>query len=136
MNLPWIVWFIFRLRGSRDINRLSDKILLYIFSLLLPQDVNISAQVALLNIKEKLYILFWYKISNFNNEILVLQFIHRRNWYFLYVKIMLFPQINIMLSITIQCTLVYVYFVLLRRCVDDGDSCVLLIVCGWSNAMN
>ncbi|XP_078313389.1 uncharacterized protein LOC111129939 isoform X5 [Crassostrea virginica] len=34
-----------RLRGSRDINRLSDKILLYIFSLLLPQDVNISAQV-------------------------------------------------------------------------------------------
>nr|XP_011434604.2 uncharacterized protein LOC105333367 isoform X7 [Crassostrea gigas] len=34
-----------RLRGSRDINRLSDKILLYIFSLLMPKDVYISAQV-------------------------------------------------------------------------------------------
>ncbi|XP_048738031.1 uncharacterized protein LOC125652709 isoform X3 [Ostrea edulis] len=34
-----------RLRGTRDINRLSDKILLYIFSLLMPKDVNISAQV-------------------------------------------------------------------------------------------
>ncbi|XP_061173649.1 uncharacterized protein LOC133182820 [Saccostrea echinata] len=34
-----------RLRGARDINRLSDKILLYIFSLLIPRDVAISAQV-------------------------------------------------------------------------------------------
>lgn len=39
------ILFICRLRGSRDINRLSDKILLYIFSLLMPKDVYISAQV-------------------------------------------------------------------------------------------
>lgn len=42
----YISFILFRLRGSRDINRLSDKILLYIFSLLMPKDVYISAQVS------------------------------------------------------------------------------------------